>query len=294
VGTIIQAGTGEIGTGSAAAKNYLKTVPKLPSPPTLVVELLTVLKQPDIDLDRVLELIAYDPALSGELLKRANSAAHLCDQPVVDVGEAIARIGFYETYCILVAYLGSKFGALSGAGETLDLEHFWRHSALTAVTASVLADAIGESKSAAFITGLLHDVGKLIFAATDPARYASALNRRAAYGPFLADTERTVFGVDHPELAACLLADWKLPEYVTVPVRYHHRVQVNQPYGRLTAITHAADIIAHWLDEHPDEPDSFAVDDVCLEVMEISRQELDPLVPKALKSFESVKDLLHI
>jgi len=54
--------------------------------------------------------------------------------------------------------------------------------------------------------------------------------------------ERLLFGIDHAEAGALLLARWQLPEEITLPVRWHHRpAQCPEEHRTVARLIHLAD-----------------------------------------------------
>jgi HD-like signal output (HDOD) protein len=64
--------------------------------PAGVTELRAAFSNPDLDLDRIVELIAGEPTLSTEILRRSNSVRFGGKAPATDIFTAISRIGIYE------------------------------------------------------------------------------------------------------------------------------------------------------------------------------------------------------
>ena len=223
----------------------IEKVPNLPPAPTVAVELLGLFNDPDRDIDRVVQLISHDPSLTAEVLKRCGSAAFGGRLPT-DVFEAVNRLGFYEIYCVVVSVVGTRSMSMAKSTGAFDVGALWLHSVLTAVASSALADECAEESPVAFTTGLLHDIGKLIFASADTARY-SILTRAGNSGRELADREAALFGKNHAALGARLLSRWKLPPQIIVAVLNHHGAPVAAgPFERLAACVNLGNLVAHW------------------------------------------------
>jgi HD-like signal output (HDOD) protein len=69
----------------------------------VMTELLAAFSNPDLNLDHIVELIACEPALSTEILRRSNSVRFGGKAPVTDIFAAISRIGISEAQNALVA-----------------------------------------------------------------------------------------------------------------------------------------------------------------------------------------------
>jgi HD-like signal output (HDOD) protein len=69
----------------------------------VMTELLAAFSIPDLNLDHIVELIACEPALSTEILRRSNSVRFGGKDPTTDIFAAISRIGISEAQNALVA-----------------------------------------------------------------------------------------------------------------------------------------------------------------------------------------------
>jgi HD-like signal output (HDOD) protein len=92
----------------------------LPLDTAAAVQLLDLFRDPDHDLDRIVEFISQDPGLAAETVRRCNNAAFGSGERVTDVFEAVNRLGYYELYAVVEASLGSHARAAKsreGAGK---------------------------------------------------------------------------------------------------------------------------------------------------------------------------------
>jgi len=87
----------------------------LPLDTTAAVELLDLFRDPDHDVDRIVEFISHDPQLTAETLKRCNQAAFRGTERTTDIFEAVNRLGYYELYGIISASLGKQMPPIKGA-----------------------------------------------------------------------------------------------------------------------------------------------------------------------------------
>jgi putative nucleotidyltransferase with HDIG domain len=188
-----------------------------------MIELLSLFREPDRDIDRVVELISHEPSLTAEVLKRCNSACFMGDTPAEETFTAVSRLGFYEVYTVVVGVFGASTVSLPGLRDVLDINALWQHAVMTAAAASALTEDDQESAGAAFTAGLLHDVGKLILASAEGPRYAKIRQESAEHGESLVTAERAAFGLNHAEIGGRLLSRWNLPEDVVTAVLHHHR-----------------------------------------------------------------------
>lgn len=273
------------------AERYLNGVASLPPAPTLVTELLGLFRDPDRDIDHVVKLISYEPALTAQILRISNSACFAGDQPPSDTFEAVSRLGFYQVYCLVASIFGAKTRAMEGAAKGISVDHAWRHSVTVAVGASVTEGETGEAKASAFTAGLLHDLGKLVLASAERDRYAAIIQRARDEGVALATLERAELGTDHAELGGELMRRWKLPPDITAAVRYHHQLEASAPYQTLTAAVQAGNLIAHqqFGDASIPPSDPVGSPEAALEILHLTPDDLPRLVTKTQSELEGVK-----
>jgi HD-like signal output (HDOD) protein len=80
----------------------------LPLDTRAAVQLLDLFRDPDHDVDRIVEFISQDPLLAAETLKRCNNAVYRGAERTTDIFEAVSRLGFYELYGIIAASTGTQ------------------------------------------------------------------------------------------------------------------------------------------------------------------------------------------
>jgi len=265
----------------------LDLVQHLPPAPTVLVELLDLFKDEDRDLDRAIELINHDPALTSEILKCCNSSYFGARQRVGDMFEAVSMLGFYEVYRIVVAMVGSQVAGLTVATTALDISALWEHSVWSAEAAGIIARHTGEDQSLAFTAGLLHDVGKVVLAAARPELYERI---SMLIGEVLTEREEEAFGVNHAAVGAQIFARWALPTSVIAAVGQHHALDEGHPFPELAAAVHVADVIAHRLVSGPEcgvvEKPEF------MEILRLTPDNLTGLMEQVAERADSVKQLI--
>jgi two-component system, cell cycle response regulator len=191
----------------------LKATGRLPSPTGVALAVLHLTQEPNTTVEQLANLLKGDPALSGRILKFANSAFTGARRPAVAVSEAAVRIGFRK-----VSQVALGFSLLSsyrnGPCSAFDYEGFWSEAIATAASARALSAHIkSTSAEEAFSFGLLSQIGRLAFATVHPEHYEKVLkNVTLPYDESLCRLEREAFALDHNELTAAMLEDWGLPQ----------------------------------------------------------------------------------
>lgn len=208
---------------------------------------------------------------------------------------AVFRLGFYEVYCIVISLFGSQTMAMAKSGGSVEASHIWRHSVTTAVAASILAKRVEVIEAAAFTAGLLHDVGKLVFASVEGDTYAAVLRKSGDFGPALAAAEEAAFGSSHAALGARLLARWGLPENVCLAVRHHHhKPGAAAPFQRLAAAVQLANCLAHQMDSPATAPEAVGNDPDAMASLELAATDVPTVIEQTQEALEQVQGLFQM
>ena len=276
------------------AERYLGGVNSLPPAPTLLSELLVLFKNLDQDIDKVVGMISYEPALTAQIHRTCNSAYYAGEQPPSDIFEAVSRIGFYQVYCLVVSYFGAKTTTMPGTGKGVDVDALWRHAVAAAVSASLVAEETGQIKAMGFTAGLLHDIGKLVLASGEREAYARVIERARFESVPLSGLERTAFGIDHAELGGELLERWKLPPEIATAVRYHHELEAAPVDKELVAAVQIGDVIAHQLFTDLANTGLLKTSDAPWQILQMSPEDLPRLLARSRSEMENVKGMLDI
>ncbi|MFO8004714.1 HDOD domain-containing protein [Thioalkalivibrio sp.] len=195
---------------------------QLPSPKGVAFAVMEVCRKEDATMDAVANVVQTDPALSGRLLRLANSAAHAA-RALASVREAIVRLGLRTVRQVTLGFsLVDQYR--DGPCEAFNYQDFWSRSLLMALAARELGTL---SRSASpddlFGCGLLAQVGSLALATAYPAEYSDVLRRAERGDDTLVALERECLQIDHNECTAELLSDYGIPKALAEPVYYHER-----------------------------------------------------------------------
>lgn len=228
-----------------AGGEVTRNIRDLPALPTVVLELIKTFDQPDVDVARLAETISHDQALAARTLRVANSSFYGLASKVKTINQAIMVLGFDTVRSLVSA--GAIVHTLPGGGTHLDLAQFWRHSMATAVCARSIARRTRLNQDYAFLSGLLHDIGRLVLATRFPQQYAAAMAWRDQHDALQVDAELLVLGIDHQQVGLMLAETWKFPLLIQRAIGHHHAPEVDD-LGDVPSIVHVANAIVHALD----------------------------------------------
>jgi putative nucleotidyltransferase with HDIG domain len=281
---------------TARADQYIDRIKNLPPAPAVATELLELFGDPNNNIDRVVELIRLDPSLTAKVLKRCNSSYFSSDQPCTDMFEIVTRLGFYDVYCMVATLIGASAMSLGKGKGGLDITGLWRHSVTTAVAAGVLAKHVEEPEAVAFTAGLLHDIGKLVFASVEGSRYARLVKRAGDFGTGLAEAEMAAFGVDHTTIGGQMLVRWGLPKNIAAAAHFHnYPPRFGKPHERLVAIVQIASNLARRMTaEEFQAPEVPLAHPEAVQLLELTAEDMPKLIAKTgeqLQRFEGLSTL---
>ncbi|HKI37964.1 MAG TPA: diguanylate cyclase [Gemmataceae bacterium] len=200
----------------------LKAGNQLPSPTGVALAILRLAESETTSAQEIARVLQTDPALSGRVLKIANSAYSGRSRPATSVREAVTHLGVRTVRNVALGFsLVSQCGR--GACRGFDYGGFWSRSLAMAVAAQSVAHHSGHVAPAeAFTCGLLGQVGRLALASIYPDEYTEVLERAGPDNPReLCRLERERFATDHNELTGAMLRDWGLPESCVEAARHH-------------------------------------------------------------------------
>ncbi|MDP1927646.1 MAG: diguanylate cyclase [Thiobacillus sp.] len=198
---------------------------QLPSPKGVALAVLEISRRENATLSEVARVVQTDPALSGRLIKLANTGSHI-SRPVVSVQEAVVRQGMTSVRQLALGFsLLDQYRA--GTCEGFDYQTYWSHSLLMGLAMQALGTRVrSASTDELFICGLLAQVGQLALATAYPIEYSGVL---AAYqadrSQSLLTLERARLETDHTELGIVMMADWGLPKVFTEPLAHYEDPQ---------------------------------------------------------------------
>ncbi|MEQ9454234.1 MAG: GGDEF domain-containing protein [Phycisphaeraceae bacterium] len=195
--------------------------PRLPSLPAVAMEVISLVQDEEVSIDKLAEKVQLDPALAGKILKTANSSLYSLNEPVSSISSALVLLGLntVKTLALGFAVLGNLQDA---GGENFDNDSYWKRSLYTATSAKVIGTRLAlPFQEEIFLSGLLQDIGIIAMHQVLGPRYDELVEQAGGHHPILVELERESFDLDHPTVGAELAKSWNLPEVLGVPIRFH-------------------------------------------------------------------------
>lgn len=264
-GDVSEAGAmGKTGPREDVRKLFARVAQRcdLPPPPTVAMRALTLLRDGNVHADEISRVIRADPALTSRAFRIAASPLFMRRTAPTNFSDVLSVLGVDRLREVITA---AAVRTLYRGSERV-VERLWEHALATALAAQDLTrelDGAGGAPAAgrAFMAGLFHDVGKLIFHLAN--RVATAELRDGD-----SEAERALFGATHPEVGAALADLWGLEGTVVQAIAGHHTATA----GGLARTLGAADGIAYSIGHGAGDGPTHAVPDVGVDLAAVGER----------------------
>ena len=218
----------------------------LPEIPSIVFELNEVIANPLSSAEDIAQVVHRSPSLTALLLKIVNSPFYGFPSKIDKISLAVTLIGTREISGLALGIsIISQFNNIPK--EILSMYSFLRHSLACGIISRILAahKSIPQTEQL-FVSGLLHDLGRLILYSYFPEESLNILGRARLSDKLLYQQETDYLGCNHTHLVKQLLQQWKLPMVLENNVFYHHNPsEAQQPIP--ATLVHLADVITNSL-----------------------------------------------
>ncbi len=222
-----------------------KIIEKISSFPTLPImasKLMGLLNDAEISASEIGRVIQYDPALTANLLKAANSAYLGQSRSVDSLSEAFFRLGTKWVYQMSVSSLIYSNLNRPVSGYELSGEALWRHSVAVAQMSDIFCEQLKiKGSGMVFTAGLLHDIGKMILGEFVSESFedieAIVINEKIPFE----EAEKRVIGMDHAEVGGMIAERWNFPPAIVETIRWHHQPEKAAIQSDTIDIVHVAD-----------------------------------------------------
>ncbi len=191
----------------------------MPTFPAVACKLLGLIGNDEANFREVSEWLMTDTALSGQVLRVANSVLFGFRQEVTSVQRAMCLVGTNRVRD-LVATVALK-NYMSRCDNAV-LRSGWRHNLVTALWCETLARFYKTDRSMSYTAGLVHDVGRMALLMLLPTAYASFLEQEFTSDRDVLDMERAQFDFDHCQIGDYLSRLWNFHPVLTDVIAHHH------------------------------------------------------------------------
>ncbi|BCS87742.1 HDOD domain-containing protein [Pseudodesulfovibrio sediminis] len=223
----------------------MKAVEQMPAFPKSVHQVLKLAGDISCSQKDLVEVIKKDPVFTLKILRLVNSAYFGLSRDITSINHASVYLGLNTLKNVALGL--AAVGAIpKSTADRMDMGGFWLHSLATATTTQMLGLKLGVSRDDStdyFAAGLLHDIGKIVFALYMPDEYEAASAMASKPGVALHECELEVLGATHADIGALLAEKWNLPINLHDAIAYHHSVGVGHSSQLLDCLFSANQIV---------------------------------------------------
>lgn len=230
------------------ADKLINRINNIPTLPTIFQTLSKALSDPNVNNQKIAQIISSDQASAFKVLKVANSPFYGFRGGIDTISQAVMYLGTTEirniVYSLTIIKMFSKEKRISGFSPV----ELWAHS----IGVGILTRAIGKITSLSkiedyFLAGILHDIGKILFLQFATDEYLEALKYSEQNKCLIAHAEKNLFGFDHSYLGFLLAEKWKLPSVIKDVISEHTIGITDGGNKNIVSAVHIADIAARIL-----------------------------------------------
>ena len=266
----------------------------LPEIPSVVFELNEVIANPMSSADNIARVVNRSPSLTALLLKIVNSSFYGFPSKIDKVSHAVTLIGTREISGLALGIsILSIFKNIPK--EMIDMYSFLKHSLACGIMSRILAAQknFGQTEQL-FVSGLLHDLGRLILYLYFTEESRGILSRARKSNNLLYREEAGYLGCDHARVGHKLMEQWRLPLILENNVLYHHNPsEAQQPIP--AAIIHLADIIVNSLGiGSSGEKFVPPLDMAAWENLDLPISSFEKVIGQAMHQFYSLESILQV
>jgi putative nucleotidyltransferase with HDIG domain len=221
----------------AIPPNLLNGIKRLDPLPVTLNRLMSALRDENVGVYQIGEIVQFDHAVVAGLLRAANSAAFGGWARTESVREAVGRIGKAKVIDLI---LGDHVKKMSVAAPMYNLTEtdLWAHATATSLAVRALTKECPRAQlpESASIAGLLHDIGKLIMVRHLKADVSQIVALRDTKQISFVEAERELFGTDHAEVGGEVARHWHFPDDIREAIARHHEAPLTSSTPVLDAV----------------------------------------------------------
>jgi HD-like signal output (HDOD) protein len=271
------------------------SIKNIPFMPQVVIKAQKAMADSKTGGKQLANILQTDAAIVTIMLKIANSAYYGLSGKVSSIEKACVILG-HQTVKDLVMTTGvSNLLGKKLKGYGFDSGELWMHSMAAGIASKMIAAKINpELSDDAYLSGLLHDSGKIIL---DPY----ILERKKAFDLFLksgdltnSEAEKHILGFDHAEIASKICKKWNIPKGITTAIRNHHHPSTSGGQA-LSYIVHTGDYVARLCGLGYEENDIlYEAEKGAIEFLGLDRKTLGKMMLKVLEAVQQIGQALKM
>jgi putative nucleotidyltransferase with HDIG domain len=222
----------------------IKEIKNLKPIPAVVTSLLEIIDDPNASMNEITKIIQYDPAITADLLRTANSAYFGLKRPAETIQEAAMMLGTDHVVDLVMLKVSAQVAKGTQKGYDLHEGALWKYSVSSALIAKQVAVQLDlPNKNSIFSASLLKDIGKTVLDKFIQDAFEKISNLVINENFSFMEAEKQIIGVDHAELGAMIAKMWKFSPRMVGIIRNHHLSSETMVRDKDLAVVYLSDCI---------------------------------------------------
>lgn len=198
----------------------IKRSDNLPRLPQVILNLIDACNKDETHTNELIDIISADPALTARLMGILDSAHININQEIKSIETAVVYLGINTIRNLAVSMAMMQIFEESKTIPEWNMDAFWYHSFSVAILSRKISERTGDGNpEEAFLAGLMHEIGSLLFLSAFPSDYASIL-ADSKKEPDVIQAEKQRFEMTRFEAGAWLCGQWNLNPLISDAIRY--------------------------------------------------------------------------
>ena len=266
----------------------LDDLPEIRPFPEIANRILRAWDDPSTTANDLCELIRCDSAISLKIMRIANSSAYGFGGRVKTIKRAVVVLGF-RTLRNLALSVATGDVFTSEGDAKIHFDRLWEQSIACAAVASRMAkltDIVPPEE--AFLSGIVHDVGKLMFFDIAADAYHQATEKVSPRS--IVQVENELFGINHQELGLRCADEWGLPYEIAEAIGAHHFAFEENDHPELGNLIGLAESLSRLWGVGVEESSSDELEDLLNEcVLSFDVERVKPIEDTIHEEFNSLR-----
>ncbi len=201
-------------------REVLNSIQSVAALPGAAQKVLTMLQDPEVDMDKIAKMLATEATLVTKILKIVNSAFYGLRARCNTMNQALVILGLKKIrQIILTAGIMEKFQNVSPEFAA----KYWNHSLRAAQWSKELAGIFKfKETEELFLSGLIHNIGELVIVQYFPNEYRQ-IDDLIKAGTIRIEAERRIIGGTHADIGAFVFEMWMLAGETVQSAMLHHQ-----------------------------------------------------------------------